>query len=137
MIADRFIRSKILRQVRWNGRNLVFIRYERDKYHQVTDNIEEEIHVRCVFHEGGGYGGMLNIELYENDGARTVSKMKPMLLCMYEDGIKLDIDDEVQIGNYWYRIVEKNDVSNLGVAYEISLEIDNGRFHDGTRDVPR
>lgn len=137
MVADRFMRSKIIRQVRWNGRELTFFRYKRDMYNQLTDEIEEEIKFRGVFHEGGGYGGMLNIELYENDGARTVSKMKPMILCMYEDGIKVDIDDEVQIGNYFYSVVEKNDVSNLGVAFEIFLEIDNGRTYNGERDVSR
>lgn len=137
MIADRFMRSKILRQVRWNGRDLVFVRYQRNSYAELTDVVEEEIKIRGVFHEGGGYGGMLNIELYENDGTRTVSRMKPMVLCMYEDGIKIDIDDEVRVGNYYYSVVEKNDVSNLGVAFEISLEIDNGRYYNGERDVPR
>ena len=131
------MRSKILRQVRWNGRDLVFVRYQRNSYAELTDVVEEEIKIRGVFHEGGGYGGMLNIELYENDGTRTVSRMKPMVLCMYEDGIKIDIDDEVRVGNYYYSVVEKNDVSNLGVAFEISLEIDNGRYYNGERDVPR
>lgn len=136
MVADRFMRSKIIRQVKWNGRDMKFVRYKRDIYNQVTDEVDEEINIRGVFHEGGGYGGMLNIELYENDGARTVSKMKPMVLCMYEDGIRVDIDDEVKIGGYWYLVVEKNDVSNLGVAFEISLEINNGRLHNGERDIP-
>lgn len=131
MIADRFLKSKVIRQVRWNGRDLVFVRYARNSYNELTSEVAEEIKVRGMFHEGGGYGGMLNIELYENDGARTVSKMKPMVLCMYDEGLKLDIDDEVQIGNSRYKVVEKNDVSNLGVAFEVSLEIDNGRFNDG------
>lgn len=137
MIADRFIRSKILRQIKWNGRDMTFIKYERDNYNQLTNTIAEEIKFRGVFHEGGGYGGMLNIELYENDGARTVSRMKPMVLCMQEDGEKVDIDDIVRVGNCWYTVVEKNNVSNLGVAFEISLEIDNGRIHNGERDIPR
>lgn len=136
MIADRFLKNKIIRQVRWNGRDLVFVRYVRNAYNELTDEVGEEIKVRGVFHEGGGYGGMLNIELYENDGARTVSKMKPMFLCTHDDGLKLDIDDEVQIGNSKYKVVEKNDVSNLGVAFEVSLEIDNGRVNNGERDIP-
>lgn len=137
MIADRFIRSKILRQVKWNGREMTFVRYARNSYNELTNDVESEIKIRGVFHEGGGYGGMLNIELYENDGARTVSKMKPMVMCLFEDGKCIDIDDEVQIGESLYHVVEKNDVSNLGVAYEISLEIDNGRTHNGERDVSR
>lgn len=133
MLVDRFLESKIKRQVQWNGRMLDFIRFRRDAYGQITDDVDEEFSFRGVFHEGGGYGGMLNIELYESDGARTTTRMKPMILCLYADGDKVRIDDYVRISNRMFSVVDKSDVSGFGVAFEISLELDNREGADGRR----
>lgn len=125
MRAELFFRNKIKRQVDWNGQKMIFKRYVKNKYNELTDDVELEIEITGVFHEGGGYGGMLNIELYERDGSRSISKMKPMILCMYEEAKDIIIDDVVQIGNNKYRVVEKNDIKNFNVAFEISLEVIN------------
>lgn len=125
MRAELFFRNKIKRQVDWNGQKMIFKRYAKNKYNELTDDVELEIEITGVFHEGGGYGGMLNIELYERDGSRSISKMKPMILCMYEEAKDIIIDDVVQIGNNNYRVVEKNDIKNFNVAFEISLEVIN------------
>lgn len=127
MVADRFMRNKIKRQIEWNGRDLIFERYEKDAYGQLKDTIDEIYEMRAVFHEGGGYGGMLNIEIYENDGARTTTKMKPMLLCLYEDGLKIQSDDWVTINGRRFSVVDKSDISGLNIAFEVSLELDNRR----------
>lgn len=126
MQAEVFFRNKIKRQILWNGQDFVFIRYKKNEYHEETDEVEEEFYVKGIFHEGGGYGGMLNFELYERDGSREWSKMKPMILCLYEDGVDLQIDDEVQISDKKYKVVEKNNIKAFKVAFEISLEVDNG-----------
>lgn len=123
MNVETYLRNKIVRQIKWNGQPFVFTRYKTDSYHQLTDEIDCEFKVKGLFHEGGGYGGMLNIELYERDGGRTVSKMKPMILCLYEDGVNLEMDDFVYVGDNLHKIVEKIDIKNLRIAYEISLEV--------------
>lgn len=127
MLVETYLRNKIKRQIDWNGQEFEFLRYKQNEYHELTDEVEEKFLFKGIFHEGGGYGGMLNIELYERDGARTVSKMKPMILCLYEDAKDLDMDDTVLIGDCRYLVVEKNDLNNMHIAFEISLEIDNGR----------
>lgn len=127
MLVETYLRNKIKRQIDWNGQEFEFLRYKQNEYHELTDEVEEQFLFKGIFHEGGGYGGMLNIELYERDGARTVSKMKPMILCLYEDAKDLDMDDTVLIGDCRYLVVEKNDLKNMHIAFEISLEIDNGR----------
>lgn len=127
MTADRFLKGKLKRQISWNGRDLTFVRYAKDDYGQLTDEVDIEYHLRGIFHEGGGYGGMLNIEIYENDGARTTTKMKPMLLCMYEDGIQIQNDDWLVINGRQFSVVDKSDISGLNVAWEVSLELDNRR----------
>lgn len=128
MQTEVYFRNKVKRQIDWNGQEFVFTRYSKNEYNEIDySKIDKEFHLKGIFHEGGGYGGMLNIQIYERDGARTVTKMKPMILCLYEDGKDLDMDDEVIISDYKYKIIDKNDVKNLKVAFEISLEIDNGR----------
>lgn len=127
MQVDNFLRNKIKRQIKWNGQSFEFLRFEKNEYHELSNDVEKTFSLQGIFHEGGGYGGMLNIEMYGRDGGRTVTKMKPMILCLYEDGVELDTDDVVFIGDYKYFIVEKNDIKNLKIAFEISLEIDNGR----------
>lgn len=122
-----FLKNKIVRQIKWNGQRFEFLRFKKNEYQESTEDVEKTFELSGVFHEGGGYGGMLNIEMYGRDGGRTVTKMKPMILCLYEDGVNLDTDDVVFIGDYKYHVVEKNDIKNLGIAFEISLEIDNGR----------
>lgn len=128
MLTDVYFRNKIKRQIEWNGQEFVFTRYALNEYEEIDySKVDKEFHLKGIFHEGGGYGGMLNIQIYERDGARTLTKMKPMILCLYEDGKDLDMDDEVIISDYKYKVVDKNDIKNLKVAFEISLEIDNGR----------
>ena len=128
MNVEVFLRNKLERQIKWNGQPFKFIRHKRNDFHEITDEVEKEFNFNGVFHEGGGYGGMLNIEMYGRDGGKTVTKMKPMVLALYEDSVEVDTDDYVNIGDYIYKVVEKTDIKNLHIAFEISLEVDNGRI---------
>lgn len=121
-MVTSFLHNKIKTQIRWNGQDFIFIRFKRDEFHQVTNEVEKEFHFKGIFHEGGGYGGMLNFELYERDGARVISKLKPMIMALYEDACELVIDDQVMIGSEYYKVVAINDVKNLGFVIEISME---------------
>lgn len=123
MNVENFLRNKIVRQIKWNGQEFTFTRYEKDNYGQLTHEVAETFTFVGLFHEGGGYGGMLQVELFERDGGRTITKLKPMILCLYEDGRDLDIDDVVKIGDNYHKLVQKVDVKNLGVAYEMTLEL--------------
>lgn len=123
MNVSNYLRNKIVRQIKWNGQEFVFKRYGEDKYHQMTKEPLETFTFQGLFHEGGGYGGMLQVEMFECDGGRTVTKLKPMILCLYEDGKDLMMDDVVQIGDNMHKLVQKIDVKNLRIAYEITLEL--------------
>lgn len=123
MNVSNYLRNKIVRQIKWNGQEFIFTRYAKDDYHQLTDEVLETFTFTGLFHEGGGYGGMLQVELFERDGGRTVSKLKPMILCLYEDGKNLMIDDVVKIGDNYHKLVQKVDIKNLGIAYEMTLEL--------------
>lgn len=126
MEALLFLKNKIMRHIQWNGQELTFYRYKKNNYGELSDEIEQEFTFKGLFHDGGGYGGMLNIEMYERDGSRTISRMKPMVLCSYEDGKDLTTDDWTIIGDDKFRIVGKQDVKSLRAFFEISMERDNG-----------
>lgn len=124
MQTETFFKNRIKRQILWNGQKFIFTRYGFNDYNEIDyTKVEKQFCFKGIFHDGGGYGGMLNITLYERDGARTITKMKPMILALYEDAQDLKMDDVVQISNNLYKVVEKNDVKGMGIAFEISLEI--------------
>ena len=123
MQVETFLKNKINRLIRWNGQELTFTRKEKNQYHEIIDDTEPKITIKGVFHDGGGYGGMLNLELYTREGSREYDKSKPMILCLVdENSSQIIIDDEITIGTTDYTVVDKVDVKNLGIAYEISLE---------------
>lgn len=122
MQVEVFLRNKITRQINQNGQSFVFTRYKVNEYGEETEEVDKKFKFEGIFHEGGGYGGMLNIELYERDGARTITKMKPMVLCLYEDGVNLEMDDTVVISGNVYKVVAKNNVKNLNIVFDVSLE---------------
>ena len=129
MQTKLYLRNKIKRQIDWNGQEFTFTRYKKDKYGQITEEVELELSVKGVYHDGGGYGGMLNIEIYSRDGSRTITKMKPMIICLYEEENRVLLDDVVHIGDNIYKVVEKVNVKNMNVAFEISLEVVDGNKH--------
>ena len=123
MQVETFLKSRIKRLIQWNGQELIFTRKAKNQYHEIIDEPEVTIRIKGVFHDGGGYGGMLNLELFTREGSREYEKSKPMILCLNdENSSQIVIDDEIKIGNVNYTVVDKVDLKNLGVAYEISLE---------------
>lgn len=123
MQVETFLKNKINRLIRWNGQEFTFTRKEKNQYHEIIDDTKFTITIKGVFHDGGGYGGMLNLELYTREGSREYDKSKPMILCLVdENSSQIVIDDKITIGNVDYTVVDKVDLKNLGIAYEISLE---------------
>ena len=112
-----YLRNKISRQLQMNGQKYVFKHLKEDEFHQVSDEVEKEIEVVGLFHTTNSY-----IKNSDSDGTRITSKLQPMLLVLYEDGMALSKDDKVMIGSQDYKITKKNDINNFGVAFDISLE---------------
>lgn len=125
MEASLFLRNKLYRHIEWNGQEFTFNRYKENEYGELSDEIGQSFTFKGLFHDGGGYGGMMNFELVERDGARITTKMKPMILCTYDSGKDIVIDDWAYVGNNKYKVIEKNNIKNLNIAYELSLELDN------------
>ena len=67
---------------------------------------------------------MMKINVYSEKSGNFVadSKMKPMIMCLYEQGLDLEMDDEILLNGSTYKVIDKSDIQNLNVAFEISLE---------------
>lgn len=118
MQISLFLENKVKRQLRLNGCDLVFVRYGTDEYKQVSDDVQDSISVRGLFHTTNTY-----IKNTNSENARLVSKPQPMVLMLYEDGNKIQKDDRVEMQGNVYKVTEKNDINNFGVAFDISLEL--------------
>lgn len=124
--ATLYLRNKLMRHIEWNGQEVEFFRNKRNEYEEIEDGeIAESFKLKGLFHDGGGYGGMLNIQIYEREGAKTVTRMKPMLLCSYEDGLNIKNDDWCMINEEKFIVVDKVNVKAANIAFDISFERDN------------
>lgn len=121
MQISLFLKNKIQRQLQLNGQDLIFIRYGIDEYKQVSDEVKESVVIRGLFHTTNSY-----IKNVDTEGARLVSKPQPMILALYEDGNKVQKDDEVEMQGHKYKVTALNDVNNFGIAIDISLELIDG-----------
>ena len=117
MLQSKFLRNKIDRQIKTNGQEFTFTRFVEDEYHQVSDEESEEIKLSGIFHTSNSY-----IQQETQAGAKTFSKQVPMILTLYEDGIKVKTSDMVIINGNKYKVNTINDVNNFGIAIDISLE---------------
>lgn len=112
-----FLKSKITRQIQYNGSVYTFAKHIIDKFGQVSDEIGEEVTVNGIFHTVNSY-----IKNTDSEGARLISKPQPRMLMLVEDGSKIGKDDVVVINGNKYKVTGKEDVSNFGVAFDVSLE---------------
>lgn len=119
MRQETFLRNKINRQIKQNGSAYVFKRLGIDEYGQRTDEVENTFDVKGIFHEVINH--LQKDQLAESDGARIVDIPSSYILCLFEDGDPIRIDDFVEINEKIYKVVNKINVGNYNVAYDISL----------------
>lgn len=117
--AALFLKSRVGRQIQYNGTSYEFTKYKVDKFGQTSNEIDSTIVVSGLFHTTNAY-----IKSSDSDGARLVSKPEPRILMLYEDGNTIAKDDEVEINGNKYKVVEKCDVNNFGVVFDVSLELE-------------
>lgn len=117
MLQSKFLQNKIKRQISLNGIQATFKRYEEDEYHQIVEDNFEEITFKCIFHTTNTF-----VKSTVGEAAKTVSKPQPMILCLFEDGEKIQINDKIEIGTDEYIVTDKNNINGFNIAYDISLE---------------
>lgn len=111
-----FLRSKIKRQIDWNGQEFHFTHVGEDKYHRGSE--ETVVSVVGVYHQATSYK-----QKSSSDGMVTSTKAKPMILCMYEDGSAVSVGDRISLNGKDMFVSGVENVQELNVAVEISLEV--------------
>jgi len=120
MRQESFLRNKINRQINQNGSEYTFQRYSVDEYGQLSDEVQETFIFKGLFHETIRH---VQDVLTENASARIIDVPSSYILCLFEDGDPIRIDDFVEINGNIYKVVNRINVGNFNVAYDISLEM--------------
>ena len=115
----KFLRSKLTHQLDFRGTDFTFSHFVEDKYHR-TDSTPVAIQLRGVYHQSTTYEKKTS-----QDGALINTKPKPMILCLYEDGSRLTKGDTVLIEGVEMTVSGVENVQQLSVAAQISLEVPN------------
>ena len=121
MRQELFLKNKISRQIKQNGSHFVFNRFDIDEYGQKTDEIVETFSFDGLFHETISH---VHVQLSETDAARIVDVPSSYVLCLFEDGKQIALDDFVEINKNIYRVINKINVGNFNVAYDIMLRME-------------
>lgn len=119
-----FDKNKIKRFIKRYGKEFTFKHFVTDKYGEIKEDEEPtEIKITGVFHEVNSY-------ITENVQDGTISKRKPqpMILVLATENFEVTHGDVVTYCNTDYEVVETLNVNDLGVAFDISLQV----VDDGT-----
>lgn len=112
----------VKRNILAHGQEFVFHRPELSQFKEPTSN-ETPITIQGLFHQTRGY-----ITRNTTDGTVSRSQPQPMVLTLVDTTSQtIQINDYMLYCNKKYLVTGINDINNLGIALEISLElIDNG-----------
>ena len=121
-----FEREKVKRNILMHGCEFTFIRPVKDDFGEDTGTTENVTTINGLFHQSRGY---ISQSTGMSEGVVIRSKPQPMILVLCDEYSDLIVaNDTVSYNQTNYRVTGKNDANNLGIAYDISLEmIDDGK----------
>jgi hypothetical protein len=114
-----FMENKVSRQIAINGSDFSFTHSAEDKYHNATT--ETTVALRGIYHQSTSYQSKT-----ATDGSVTSSKPSPQILCLYKDGSKVSKGDEITVNDKKMFVTGMEDVQQLHVVSQISLEVIDG-----------
>lgn len=121
-----FEREKIKRNILMHGCEFTFTRIVADEFEEDTQKETDVVSLNGLFHQSRGY---ISQSSGSDDGRIIRSKPQPMILVLLDEYSELILSgDIVTYKNTKYRVTGKNNLNNLDIAYDISLEmIDDGK----------
>lgn len=109
--------NKARRLINTRGRELVFVRYAQNEFHEPT--VESvSLTLKGVYHETTG-GHMSKVTA---DAATIRQKTSPMFLCLWEEAQSLLHTDQTEINGRAYRINNIHNIGQANLVADISLE---------------
>lgn len=117
MKAPDFLLHRLRVQLDMRGIEYTFSRQAVDKFGQPLEDVQEQIKLKGIYHESNGY-----IQTTGSDATITRTKKSPMILCLYEDGVKIKQGDSITIEGKQYKVSDVLNIQNYSIASDISLE---------------
>lgn len=113
---DYVHQTHILRRlIRLRGQTAEIYRLKRDEFHEPAGT-ESLGNINGLFHEASGYLGAMIVE-----AGKTYTARQPMFLCEYTERIQKE--DLLELPGKRYRVTGLDDLGNLHVFLDISLEV--------------
>lgn len=110
--------QKIKREILTHGRIYTFERKELNKYGEETGKAESVATVRGIYHTSSGYERKT-----KSDATLTHSKEQPKILCLYDESENVMFSDFVIINDKKYIVTAIDNIAELGIVNDISLEV--------------
>lgn len=115
--------ASVVRAIRTHGQEFTFKRYNTNDFGEPLAEYTETT-IQGLYHQTRGY-----ITKSVSDGTISRSKPQPQILTLVDETSKsLLVGDEVEYNEKTYKVTGIDDVNNLGIAIDISLELTD----DGT-----
>ncbi len=112
-----FEKHKLIRFIKSRGQSYTFTASGTNQFGEPTGQ-KKTVEISGVYHETQGY-----VTSSATDGSNIKSKPDSLIMCLVEDTTELATGMMVTIQGKDYKVVDLRDVSNLGVACDISLEV--------------
>lgn len=115
---------KVEQEIKRSGTSFTIYRNKLNDYHEpIGDEPLKVAVIDGLFHISKSYATESIA-----DGTRTHTRPKPMLMLLYKDSLYIENGDYFLYNNNTYRVVEKNNVGELNIVVDLSLEVVlNGR----------
>ena len=107
---------KVAQNVRVQGSSFLFARPRENEFGEPTAG-STPIEVQGLYHTTGGY-----VTSNGADGSTTRAKRSPMVLALIEGGKTIQTGDTLSYKGRNYKVTEVQDICELGICAEISLE---------------
>lgn len=109
--------AKLKRLIDLHGVEYTFYRDEKTDLGEPNGSASEVVTLRGIWHESQGY-----IQTASGDAATVRSKPQVQILALFDSKGDLSQGDYLMRGMTQYKVTGTHDLTNLGVALDISLE---------------
>lgn len=123
-LYERVALHRLIQSINWRGAVYTFKRSGRNEYGEETDIFQPIAQLKGIFHDGSS--GHLSIIL-QNGGMisdkNAAGRNAPSILTHWGNAEKLKLDDIVELNNEVFRVSGINNLGQMNIACEISLEV--------------
>jgi hypothetical protein len=109
---------KVKREIQTHGSSYFIQREQLDNYRESTGKFDTVLEVKALFHTTKSY-----ITDETSEGTKYHTKGSPLLMMEYSSSDKINNGDIVYINDNKYVVVEKNNILNMNIVSDISLEV--------------